>query len=48
MADRHFTAPEALYFMPEPSPAETTYSRNKVILIIFSLAMGGFGIGTGE
>lgn len=48
MAGRHLTAPEALYFMPEPSPAATTYSRNKVILIIFSLAMGGFGIGTGE
>jgi DHA1 family inner membrane transport protein len=34
--------------MPEHLPAATTYSRKKVILIIFSLAMGGFGIGTGE
>ncbi|MFP3978492.1 MFS transporter [Marinobacter sp. KMM 10035] len=34
--------------MPVPSPATENYSRQKVILIIFSLAMGGFGIGTGE
>ncbi|WP_309044505.1 MFS transporter [Marinobacter sediminicola] len=34
--------------MPAPSPATENYSRQKVILIIFSLAMGGFGIGTGE
>lgn len=34
--------------MPDPLPAATTYSRQKVMLIIFSLAMGGFGIGTGE
>lgn len=44
----HFTTPEALYFMPDPLPVATTYSRQKIMLIIFSLAMGGFGIGTGE
>lgn len=34
--------------MPDPSPAATAHSPRKVMLIIFSLAMGGFGIGTGE
>lgn len=34
--------------MPEPSPATANYSRQKIVLIILSLAIGGFGIGTGE
>jgi len=34
--------------MPEPTPATVIHSRRNVVLIIFSLAMGGFGIGTGE
>ncbi|MGO1462248.1 MAG: MFS transporter [Marinobacter sp.] len=34
--------------MPDRSPTAPTHSPRKVMLIIFSLAMGGFGIGTGE
>lgn len=34
--------------MPALSPDVTPYSPKKVALIILSLAMGGFGIGTGE